>query len=375
MKVTEDGKSDKITLFIDNVEITKEMGYAFKSRHVILASIYDYELSKLAATISFQDIPENIRELDLFLPVEFNELIEEIEITPEIIRLQEKQNSFELGFEFRFDWEIWRQPWSITELAKVMEELVDVNQDGRIRWEQNDDEAVSNGFKIIFKVEDCSKPIYDVYEKIIPLLKEFCTKAVVLLLARSKKNSLIISFDFPEFVRVPCEQYLLYFSQFLKEVGIETITSLQQRAGKILFSVEPESQEVALGKIHEALEIFLNLPRMVNAGTGLQGQMTIPEQQLMANVQFLQGQLMLAKATIQAQDYTIQNQYKIIEQQNLINERVMQESLRYISDGKKIDDKETFFGGMVAIKKTDVKGVEIDTPKIYRWIKDKLKFQ
>lgn len=374
IKVTTVGEDENFTLVVDDVEITKEMGYIFRSRRSngFLAAVYDYELSRRAANIPFQNIPDHISEIGLFLPVEFSELAEEIEINISVIRIEEDPSSFRLSFQIRFEWEIWKQPWSLKEFVQAMEEVVESNQNDMIRWEQNDKESVSNGFKIIFTVEDSSRQIYAEYENNIPVLKKLYDEATSLLLTRMKENSLMVSFDFPEPVRVPCEQYLLYFSQFLREIGLETVTSIQHEAGKVLFSVEPESKEAALEKIYEALGFFLNLPRMINVGIGWQGQMEIPEQQLVANVQFLQSQLMLAKATIQAQDYTIRNQQSLIEQQNRINDRVMQDSMRYITDGKKIEDKETFLGGMIAVKKVEIKGVEIDTPNLYRWIKEKL---
>jgi hypothetical protein len=40
-------------------------------------------------------------------------------------------------------------------------------------------------------------------------------------------------FDFPEPVKVPCQQYLLYFVQFLKDVGVEATAELWDCSAEI----------------------------------------------------------------------------------------------------------------------------------------------
>jgi transcriptional regulator with XRE-family HTH domain len=72
--------------------------------------------------------------------------------------------------------------------------------------------------------------------------------------------SLITRFDFPEEVREACIQYLVYFTRFLKEAGIEATSEVLQKAGQTLFTVTPTDATVALSKIREALDIYLQIP-------------------------------------------------------------------------------------------------------------------
>lgn len=67
-------------------------------------------------------------------------------------------------------------------------------------------------------------------------------------------------------------------------------------------------KKTALEQIREALEIYLQLPNSF-AHSGFTSMHLEPrEQQLLANIQHLNGQLMLANAIAQAQGVTIQNQ-------------------------------------------------------------------
>jgi hypothetical protein len=46
-------------------------------------------------------------------------------------------------------------------------------------------------------------------------------------------------FEFPAPIKSACEQYLLYFAQFLRDLGIEAEAELKEEAGRVLFSVTP----------------------------------------------------------------------------------------------------------------------------------------
>src|SRR5215213_4701390 len=56
---------------------------------------------------------------------------------------------------------------------------------------------------------------------------------------KQRESSNLFTFNFPEAVKIPCEQYLLYFATFLKDLGINAASNLQEEAGKVLFSVTP----------------------------------------------------------------------------------------------------------------------------------------
>ncbi len=77
----------------------------------------------------------------------------------------------------------------------------------------------------------------------------------------TKKVNSIREFDFPMEVRTSCEQYLMYFADFLREIGVTAVTNIQHdKAGKTLFGVKPNNPKIALDAIREALEIYLELP-------------------------------------------------------------------------------------------------------------------
>lgn len=231
LKIISNGQKEVTVLAVDDIEIGEGLGYIYGNRSENLwASIYNYEISQQASNNAFLNIPKCIQRFSLHLPVENCELIDEFRI-----RRQGAMDIFEVDFIFEFDVENWKQSWSIIEFAEAMA-FVTKEYSGDCTWVLEDEEIVSNGCCLVFGVEDAKNTIWEEYCRFIPKLKEVYDRATLLLLARSKENSLVMQFDFPEPVRVPCEQYLLYFSEFLREVGIESTTSIQHEMEKVLFS-------------------------------------------------------------------------------------------------------------------------------------------
>lgn len=320
------------------------------------------DISEIIMRNSFDSISKDIRKLEIYYPLEFWNMVQKIKV----IREDKKGDLINFIFYIEFDFEEWKNPYSIIEFAQVMEEVVSSYNSFGIEWEQ-EDEVISNGCYIKCKNFDHSSTLKEVFTQYIKQIKEIHEKASILLYSNSD-DSVISIFNFPEEVRIPCEQYLVYFAQFLKEVGIETVTSIQNESGKVLFSVTPTSPEIALEQIRNALSIYLRLPVTL---TDAQYNPMIMEpnvQQLLANVQHLQGQIMLARAITQANDMTIKNQQNIItQQQKMIDLTILQHS--YL---KPEEENEKVLGGTLTIKEYEGNGFAINIPEIYRKIKELL---
>jgi len=352
---------------VDGVTITKELGYiTAKGNKDLWVSIYDYHLSQKASETSFKEIPKEITLLALFYPLEFNGFIDEIEIARDRVNYE----NVELRFNFSWDFEKWKKPYSIEEFAEAMEYTASQYKNQYVRWVQQD-EVISNGCHISCNNFSEDETITSVIEKYIPIIEEIYQSANKSLVERSRKESMVSFFQFPEQVRVPCEQYLIYFVEFLKDIGIQATADIGHEAGKVIFAVTPESSEIALTKIREALNVYLQLP--INLSNMNFVNMTIGprEQQLLANIHHLNGQLMLSNALVQAQREIIENQRITIDQQHrVIDSSILQQSI--LKDSNLEEDNEELLAGTVSLTKYKGNGFEINTPGIYRWIKEKL---
>jgi hypothetical protein len=126
-------------------------------------------------------------------------------------------------------------------------------------------------------------------------------------------------FEFPPSIRAACEQYLVYFGQFLEDLGIHADSEIKRHAGSVMFCVTPSDGPTALAAIRDALEAYLQLPTAPELHDARLDTRDPALTQLKANVRFLQSQLELSRAIVEAKDATIQAMdVTIYRQQQLI---------------------------------------------------------
>lgn len=331
--------------------------------------IIDRDLSLDLMQNKVGSLSTEIRKISFYYPLEFWDLIEDIEIR------RNYKNKEIIYFEYTFEWDFekWKKTYSIKEFAKVMEQVTAEYKEYGIEWIQSD-EIISNGCSLRCSNFNDKNTIHEIHLNNIGIVEDIYNKASVILLINSNDSTVVNLFDFPKEVKVACEQYLIYFIQFLKEIGINAEANLKEESGIVLFTVVPSSSETALELIRDALNIYLQLPILFNNAQYNPIQMDVNVQQLLANVHHLNSQLMLSRAIIQTNQLTIGNQQRLIEQQQrVIDSSIFKQSL--IESRTNEDEGEEILGGTVKLQKYEGNGFQVDIPNIYRWVKDKLNFK
>jgi len=183
----------------------------------------------------------------------------------------------------------------------------------------------------------------------------------------------VFRFHFPPHIATVCEQYLLYFSKFLADIGISATNDIKHEAGQILFSVTPNDPDEALDKIREALHTYLRLPAIVdNNDFSIDQDPTV--QQMAANIQHLRGQLMLAAATIRANEAALQSKdisISMLMSQSGPSDILIASALP--DPSAKPVDTEQFLGGLIKIGDAEIgrSGVKISLAEIYRRLRER----
>jgi hypothetical protein len=180
-------------------------------------------------------------------------------------------------------------------------------------------------------------------------------------IAGTSRESLAVFFDFPESIKVACEQYLLYFGQFLNDLGVSATTSLTHETGQVLFTVTPSSREEALDKIRQALDLYLEL---ASSPISDSKDESIAVQRLESSVLRLRSDLKLAAAELQAKDATIKAQNLMI---GILNGEVLIDAVTDVSP--KPEDKEDVIPGVVSLSTYKEKGLEIHLGEVFRRLK------
>jgi hypothetical protein len=198
-------------------------------------------------------------------------------------------------------------------------------------------------------------------------------------------GAVTVRFDFPDAVKVPCEQYFHYFVQFLKDAGVGATGDFKHDAGGVLFTVTPTDPSEALDKIRQALAVYLRIP--ANPGMILAPDYNQPleVQRFIGEIQHLQSQLTYANLALRTQEMAIRSKEAIIEAKNEtigtmhialrrqpvqeITASVFVDSVREVVGESKKQDCETILGGAVEITKYEGDGFNVNTAQVFRWMK------
>ena len=270
--------------------------------------------------------------------------------------LEHQLTDYGISFTFSPKLEHWKQSYSFSEYLALLTTTFNGSNSFNGKLSPYDKEE-TEWFEIEFDIGNGESNLLNEILSREYLLRE-CHERVIKILAQNQvKNSISESFNFPEKLKVPCEQYLLYFAQFLRDLGIDANSNLKEEAGKVLFSVTPTDDVEALNKIREALALYLSLPsspivydesfksmRLQQQIENLEHsqKMAVREIQLAEKVITVQSQVIQEKNTIISQkDSTIEQQNKIIEK--ISSKSIMVDSLENkeeLFDGLKIGESE-----------------------------------
>jgi hypothetical protein len=271
---------------------------------------------------------------------------------------------FTFSCRFIFDVGRWKQPWTMEQVGAKVRALATERRGQRRVWKDIPRPRYPD-FEIVFQVAEPNCTVGELLALWAPMVQGLLAEAERRLAESTRKHSLVALFDFPPEVRTPCEQYLLYFVEFLKDLGIEAEADITHQAGRVLFSVTPNSGLEALDNIREALDIYLHLPQAANLhDTALARNPSVGK--LVAAVKYLQGQVSLAEAEVELRDATIGRLRSTVEtQRRHLAETVMQDSFR--GAAPEATDREDIITDLVYVKPVEIRGaVGVDLPELLR---------
>jgi hypothetical protein len=226
-------------------------------------------------------------------------------------------------------------------------------------WNRFDDEITSITFHYFKK--------YSIYKNIreyLDFLKDLHFQIVGRIENELNKNILNLTFNFPEELKVSCEQYLLYFAQFLRDLGINATPNLKEEAGKVLFSITPTDDIEALDKIREALAIYLSLSSNPIPHSTSDRTVDMILSGARANAKHLESQLELAVAKLQFKEATLELKDATIEQNHL----ALWQRDETIKDLKEMLAKGNIFEE--SLEKVDINGEVVEETSLYRFSRE-----
>lgn len=272
---------------------------------------------------------------------------------------------FEVAFRVQFDAGGWNKNYTLHTLSETIKEVLAENDFAFQYWQANE-ELKGFGVSSIMHVGRLVGDALALTDE-LPRLSSI----VRAKLNDTGDNVLQIAFDFPAPIKNVCEQYLMYFGQFLLDLGINATAKLEESANSVLFSVIPGDGKEALTKVEEALRIYLGLPMAPDFMDETSKFTDVAVVQWQANVLHLQSQITLAKVALQMQNATIEaKDQTILALQERLDLRVLQPVAPHPISGS---DKEELVKDLVAVTKWEYRGLEFNLPEALRKLKRKFK--
>ena len=253
-----------------------------------------------------------------------------------MLREQERfhfPNSTVIEFPFFINIGGWVGKSSPKQFVDEIKDAVSNNPDIDVYFHDYED----YGFNISYRIKSLESRIVDEVLFHTIEVRRLLDAVENKLLDLPVQNSIVKSFNFPADVAVSCEQYLQYFVQFLRDLGVEATSELKHEAGKVLFTITPTNEREALDKIRAALDVYLELPfRPVSDDESNE----IAVQRLESTVLRLKSDLKLAAAELQAKNQTIEAQQLIITvQKGLLGGEITRGEVKDITP-KRDEDRE-----------------------------------
>jgi hypothetical protein len=329
-------------------------------------TIFDEELIKMVVSHPFGDVSREILRLELYPRYS---LIKDTNIIQNVFIVGRAADSFDISLEFGFDALDWKRLWSFSEYIEEFSRIVDRDNPLNIREQSNRIRLTEDGLSVSLPESSPSAIIEAEVFKYSGILQSIHESVEASLISKLREDSVVMSFDFPKEVSVACEQYLLYFIQFLKDLGVEASADIQHEAGQVLFAVTPKNKDEALDKIYTALKTYIQIASSPIGGSpDSEDEMAI--QRHLANIDHLKSQLRLSYMMVRTQEATIQaQQVTIVNQQRILSGEVLMDSIKNVTPKPEDKDTEEVLGGMAEITKYEGKGFNLNLPEAYRQLR------
>lgn len=259
-------------------------------------------------------------------------------------------------------WEDWSKPWSMSALAKELEKNILELGYENIKYWQEDPESMLNGFGVHFTSLNKNDQINNEIEKILNTLSSVIQKTNRNLLASIDQNSVLTYFHFPDEIKTACKQYLIYFTQFVADIGINVDSEIKEELNATLFRITPKDKSESLERIKDALSIYLTAPNDMNFELQKVNHNDIAIKQWESNILHLKSQVILADSIIQVKNAAIES----LQLSNYQYQQILETHEAY-----KKSESEEIIKGVVTVDKYEGKGFSINLAEILRRLKRK----
>ncbi|NQZ09421.1 MAG: hypothetical protein HRT35_19890 [Algicola sp.] len=163
----------------------------------------------------------------------------------------------EISFDLNVGLDEWQRPYKASLYLNALEDKF--NALGYVAKQFDDgNSSIDLYLEVSLAVETDS-----IYRSIIECAGNVGTECALVehrLLEALSTDLLIKLFRFPSEYEIICSQYLLWFGELLKSLGIDASVSTANKDGQTFLSIEPKDNTVLTSEIEKILYLYLALP-------------------------------------------------------------------------------------------------------------------
>ncbi len=236
-----------------------------------------------------------------------------------------------------------------------------------IQSTENFHPVVFNAIDFSFEIEkvDTGRILKNELYGFIESIKFILKNAENDVLKIGQRDGLTSFFNFPPKIKAACRQYLVYFSQFLEDMGVENEIELESdNQNRTIFKVFPKDKNTSLRAIADALICYLKFAESQTTDFPKTTEYDPVILQLQANVSHLQSQLIMAQSIIQMKESALQAKDAAIEILQLSNFQFRQIIEK---DGQR--ETEDIIPGVLSVGKIEKGGVTINLGEVLKRLK------
>lgn len=242
------------------VKINEIVVYEFEKKNYsggsgyILHSSNDMPINilKQLSKLKLQDIPHGVNFFSV--SEEFDKEI----ATKTNVFISSENEKYCLSYNYYFSHRSWKLPFNIFDFLDVY--ITELN---KCNFNASYDDDIDISLYIDIPLDKMKeKTIQTLLDDALLEINDCLNKSIDIILNHNSNNVLSFLFDFPPEYKNICSQYLIWFGEFLKNLGVEANVSTKQEHGRTALIISPEENGELLTKIKELFYRYIDLPYM-----------------------------------------------------------------------------------------------------------------